>query len=701
MMYRRRFPCRTAALAAALCLFSGALPDVRAGANLGWHNRVKKTATMDITAATFFGTKSPEEFLGVVETPEGDVVAVGNSWGPPLPRGIPDEQVLGTDGRWDVPLYPLDQDRDEKGNLAPPPEENPNRTGIMVCYSPDLKKIRKLVRFGWGIASITAAEYMSDGSVVVAGTATRNFRSVAKNAGLLKIYPKRRYSGYGPIEYEKNTQPGDCYVAKLDAGLRKFQWIWIFEGHRVPPAKIWEGPKGSVVFECRTLKSITKDGLKMWEVMKIMSTGRRMVLGVHPLDGRIMIGGDYHHSTGREPWRKPVLDLYDAGGKPWARFYDWHGPLVGHNGLRLVSDSAVRKGNFMPNGDIILYIWSDGGNSVATCNPVDIRGHIPRSGLRMSMAGATVGSFCHLVRFNPDDYRDCSYTLWAAYLTFKPNSIFVGTIAGASDGRILLSGRAAGFLVQTTTRWFRAGDHYNVWRTAEGKTGGIKYKKNGWPDFIGVGGRGEFSTVFSPGFTNVLWSSCLAKCGHKQMRETTRGVAAVSVCTGAKRDDGRKLFFEDHDVAHWREFLTTIAAQAKADEMSPGKRLWDYLGDEIKKELAALKPKSIREIPDELKEKVFEEFNRLLVEGEDFWDGESWGDMEFSYYEELLLKKVDDAEIEEDDLIFINRRLLEKAYPKYVFECPKDNRPPVVDSVQPWFGGGYSDGHIYLLEKYR
>ena len=145
--FRRKAAAFAVLIAPVLAVF-----DARAGANLGWHNRVKKTATMDITAATFFGTKSPEEFLGVIETPDGEIVALGNSWGPPLPKGIPDEQVLGTDGSWDVPLYPLDQDRDEKGNLAPPPEKNPNRTGIMVFYSADLKKIRKLVRFGWGIA---------------------------------------------------------------------------------------------------------------------------------------------------------------------------------------------------------------------------------------------------------------------------------------------------------------------------------------------------------------------------------------------------------------------------------------------------------------------------------------------------------------------------------------------------------------------
>lgn len=41
----------------------------------------------------------------------------------------------------------------------------------------------------------------------------------------------------------------------------------------------------------------------------------------------------------------------------------WDGPLVGHDRFRLVSDSQVRLARFMPNGHVVIYAWSDGGNT--------------------------------------------------------------------------------------------------------------------------------------------------------------------------------------------------------------------------------------------------------------------------------------------------------------------------------------------------
>lgn len=691
----RRVACAALTL---LCAVAPLTETAHAGANLAWHQRLKKGPKMDISAATFFGAAGHEEFVGVTETSQGRIVAYGNSWGPPFPETVA-PTVLGSDSTWQVTFFPPGKEKDEEGKLLPTPESNPNRTGFILFYSDDLARIEKVVRFGWGVASITAAEIMSDNSVMIAGTATRNFRTVADSADLLKTYPKRRYAGYGPYQYDGTVQPGDCYVAKLDQDLKRFEWIWIFEGHRVPPERLYEGPDGVVVFECRTLKCITPDGRKMKEIMKIFSTARRMFCGISPLDGNILVGGDYHHSTGREPWRKPVLDLYSFNGKPYARFYDWHGPLVGTDWFRLVSDSAVRAGCFMPNGDILVYLWSDGGNTVASRNPVDLRKGVANTGLRMSMAGATVGSFCHIVRINPNDYQDCSYTLWAAYLSHKPNSIFLDRLAGAGDGKVMVAGRAAGFLVQTTTRWFRAGDHYHVNRDFEGKVVGYRYRDNGWPDYVGVGGRGEFSAVFSPGFTNVLWSSCVANAQHTAMLETRRGVVAVSRCVGPAANDGRKPFFEEHDIAHWVPFLSLLREKGAAEEPSAARRVWTRINEDIRKEMAAIRYD--REVTEEFRLKVFDELNRILFEARDLYDADAWRECSFTHYERKLLARLTAGEITDDQLTDLNRRLFEKVFPTHVFACPKANRPPVLNAVQDEFGGGHFDGHIYLLEDVK
>jgi hypothetical protein len=671
------------------------MPVARADMNVGWHHRIKKGPKMDITAATFFGGTGVEEFVGVAEAPDGDVVAYGNSWGPPFPTNV-GTSVLGIDNPWPVPLHPAGAEKDADGNPQPPPENNPNRTGFMAFYSPDLRQLKRVLRFGWGVASITAAEVMSDRRVVVAGVGTRGFRPLAEAAKSLKTYPARRFSGYGPYEYGGVPQPGDVYVAQLTPDLKGLEWVWILEGHRVAPERIYEGPGRTAVFECRTLKSIAPDGQTMREVMKFFSSDRRFLLGVGPQDGSILIGGDYHHNTGREPWRKPVLDLYTAQGEPYARFYDWHGPLVGASWFRLVSDSAVRKGCFMPNGDILVYVWSDGGNTVATQNPVDLRQGVANAGIGMSMAGANVGSFCHLVRFNPKNYRDCSYTLWAAYLPHKPNSIIPNLLAGAPDGRVMIAGGAAGFLVQTTTRWSRATDHADVIRDANGKIHGWKLDERGWPRYLGIGGRGDFSAVFSPGFTNVLWSSCLANCQHAALRATARGIVGVSRCRGASANDGRKPFFETHDLADWLGFLRLLKKQGETDAPSAGRKLWPWLSEDLRKQASAFERE--KDVTDEFKEDLFTELNQILAGRKDLYDAAVWQGGVFSDYERKLLTRLAAATIADEDLADLNRRLLEKAYPEHVYACPKSNRPPTLNAVQDEFGGGFWDGHLYLLE---
>jgi hypothetical protein len=49
---------------------------------------------MQVRAATFFGSESPESFVDVVEISDGSVVAVGNAYGPAFPNS-PKPVVLG------------------------------------------------------------------------------------------------------------------------------------------------------------------------------------------------------------------------------------------------------------------------------------------------------------------------------------------------------------------------------------------------------------------------------------------------------------------------------------------------------------------------------------------------------------------------------------------------------------------------------
>ena len=202
-----------------------------AGLHMDRHKAIKKGPKMDITAATFFGTESVEEFVSVTETSDGKVLVAGNSWAPPFPAGAP-TKVWGAGGAWKVPLCPPGMDKDRKGKAMQPPPTNPNRTGFLVLYSGDLRKIERQMRFGWGVAAISAVERMSDGGIVIAGRGTKHFAAFAGGVKVNKTRPKGPGSAFGPVEYEGDMQPGDCFIARLTPKLDDFEWIWTLQAHR-------------------------------------------------------------------------------------------------------------------------------------------------------------------------------------------------------------------------------------------------------------------------------------------------------------------------------------------------------------------------------------------------------------------------------------------------------------------------------------
>jgi hypothetical protein len=677
--------------------------------HMGWHHRVKKGDKMEMAAATFFGTGGVEEFIGVTTTPDDKIVAIGNSWGPPFPACVT-PAVLGPDQLWDVPLYPPGKEVDKGGFPLKPPDTNPNKTGFLVFYSDDLTKAESALRFGWGLANISACCITADRHLVITGSATRNFRTLAQTAKMLKIFPKPEDKTYGVVEYEGVTNPGDVYVAKLTPDLKTFVWVWILEGHRDPPAKIYEGRGGEIVFGCQGLKRITGD-VQTLEAMSETKYWGRSFMGVSPVDGTWLIGGDHQHPTGREPWRRPRLLVFTPEGNLKSRLYDWPGPLVGHDNFRLVSDSAARVASFLPNGHIVVIGWSDGGNSVFTRNPVDLEKGVKSMGLNFDGWGCSVGSFAHVARFDPNNYEDCSYIFWCSYMQTIPNSMGVDAIRGAKDGSVILLGDSPWWLVQTTTNWYQAANQYLQDVELGAVFGKQLYHPNGWPIWTGVGGRGGYCAVFTADFGTMLWSSAIARSKQVDAVETRRGVAVVgsslAVCTDVKqrtRDPG----FVEHDIAYWPEFLAALASDAQKSDPTPAKQIWKFLSDDLKTAIRTVK-KDDKSVPADVQTKVYEELTVLLAE-KGFYDEAAWKDWTCERagyhtpipavrHEKTLLAKHKSDQIAPDELRDLNRRLLERAFPKYVFRAPKENQPAFLHAVQEEFGGGYSDGHIYLLVR--
>jgi hypothetical protein len=654
------------------------------------HNKLVKGRKMKMARATFFGTDSAEEFVGVTVTPDWKVAVSGNSWGPPFPSYVPCE-VLGNDQPWNVPLK---RSSDKKEGVS---DDNPNRTGFVVFYSPDLKRAERAVRFGWGSADISDTCPMRDGSFVLVGRATRLFRATTAHVPVRKFLPAGTNEWFGPIEYEGVVLPGDVYVARLESDLKTFRWVWILEGHRKPPRRSTEGKDGQVVFNCQGLKRITADGAELltYEGTDVEHVQSRYKT-VNPKDGSILAGASWMLSTGREPWKMPWLNVYTAEGKAAAGYYTWPGPLVGHDDFRLVSDSSVRDVTVMPSGDIAITGWSDGGNSVFCNHPMDLQKVLPEVGLGMSAWGAGAQSLTHIVRFNLEDMSDAYHTLWASYLQTCPNSIYVDGIRGGRDGTVVLFGSSAGWLVQTTTDWYRAVEQYlfktkNLKRTEE-----RAYKANGWPEWQGTGGRDGYVSILSRQLDNLVWSSATPNCYPKDVVEGRDGYIAVNICTGYSRKDGRTFCILDHDVADWPGFLRKLVSQGEAPATSGAKRFWERMDADTRAALKAWKDKDVAE---ELQLMVRDSLDRVMSDSFDVYSPDVWPESDFNRNDEkrlLALCKAGTAG--GTDLGDFNRRLLERTFPEHIFACPKSNVTPVLDAIQSEYGGGASDGHIYMVQ---
>ena len=492
----------------------------------GYTAKAAKGRKIKPQAATFLGSKCAEEFVSVGAQPDGTVVALGNLWGPDLPPNL-NPKVIG-EGEWYEVTEYVDgeatiQGEDGVPKPAPLDARYPNKAGLIVRYSPDLQKILGAVRFDWGVASVESGLVAADGGIIVHGRATEHFGRFARQAGAYHEHPKPDDPRTGRFTYQGRYFPGDVYVARLSPDAGKLEWVWLLKGHR-ETGTLRFGPNGSVVFQCFGFKHISADGRNLGET-QLQGSGQRVrFLDVSPKDGTIVRGGDTCTGTGREPWRKPLFYGYDLQGKWLWSIYDWPPGLVGHDDFRLVSDSAVRVGTFDHDGNFIFYGWSDGGNTVFTRNPIDLEKGVPKQGFGMSLWGAGVGSFCHLVRLRSTDFDVLAWTVWVSYLMpddktgkDQPNGLRVNAIWPVSDGSVALTGDAGTWMIQTPDPWFRH----------------PKFDKKEYAS----GGRGPFVAVFNRDFSHLFFSRTAPGCEMRAMCETPGGLVFAGRSVGTDRDD--------------------------------------------------------------------------------------------------------------------------------------------------------------------
>ena len=402
----------------------------------------------DVLAATFIGGKGNEWLTGGGFQPDGTIVLVGNVIGPvfdlPVPVG-----VIGKDNAPPAEPKPVPQMAGNKPRLDkagnPLFEKTSWRhdgvTGFVIRTTPDLKKIISAHRLPWTAGAITSAAVAADGSIYIAGKAGDTIASIGGTVSEEQPAPEA---------IRKEGQCDHVFLAKLGKDGSKVEWVKHLKGKSDAPT-VAVNADGSIRFGGQDARTYDTAGKLLKTV--VIPGGVRKTASISPVDGSIVEGGEHHSPTGREPWRCPTLNMREPDGKLRHQLYDWGGPFVGLDNSRLVSDTAVRFVTHDAQGNILLYAWSDGGNSVMTRQPLDVREPVHHKGLGINAAGAGVLSCAYIVRIEPKTYKVIGWTIWLAFTgPNKPNSVWIDNMTQSANGSVLAVGRAAMGLWQSKNK---------------------------------------------------------------------------------------------------------------------------------------------------------------------------------------------------------------------------------------------------------
>ena len=420
----------------------------------------------DVVAATFLGGKGHEWLAGGGFQPDGRVVLVGTVLGPTFDPGV-EVSVVGTDRPAPAepkPVPATDKGKPKVDKAGNPVFEKPGwRTDgttpfVSVC-SADLKKVQAVRRFPWGTGAATAAAVGPDGAIYVAGRAAEGIASVGGDVAELPA---------GEADPNPKADKPKCdhaFLVKLTADAAKAEWVRHVKGPSAAPTLTLSADGKQVRFGAGRLFTLDAAGKTLSTIA--VPGGLKPTNSVNPVDGTIVIGGEHHWQTGREPYRCPILNVHTPDGKLKHQFYDWGGPYVGLDNCRQVSDSAVRFVTHDSDGGILFYAWSDGGNSVMTTEPFDVRQPVKPKGIGMTAAGAGVLSCVYLIRLDPKTHRVTAWTFWSATNTNnKPNSAWVQTMTRVPGGALAAAGHAAWGVWQTPNKLSDAepwGEHLMVY----------------------------------------------------------------------------------------------------------------------------------------------------------------------------------------------------------------------------------------------
>jgi hypothetical protein len=469
--------------------------------------------TVQPVAATFLGGEGDDHIHSAGFLSDGRIFATGMFHDLSFLSGVT-PQVLGRDNRHSD--FPAEVRTDRRGREY---TVHPAETPALFIFSPDLSRVESAVRLPWGAARLSSIQIGPDNEIYVLVRAAEGVDGLlaARQPDTIIPYPEAVERATARAEargHEVRLGP-NSYLFRLRPDLRSIDWMVRFEHtgleQTLSPDQRILVRRDQQIFFVDTATGQVETG----PVIPI-GRGRPHVatvaprphlhftgLVVDPRNGNFFIGGEYHSPTGLEPWRNPFLYKFLPDGTPKWTAYDWTGPIVGVEFLRYVSDSAIIKLEAGINGKLLFSGWSDGGNSVFTRNPYDLRRPVDVGGMASSIWGANVLSVAYLVQMDADTMDVSGVTRLLSYLptTNSPNSISLRAFHQLDSGDVAVFGSSAFGLIETHDGWFNPWwIQYQTNRHAQARGGSFfRLYRDGLREF-------RMSTIL-PGVTTAHFAS--------------------------------------------------------------------------------------------------------------------------------------------------------------------------------------------------
>ncbi len=449
-----------------------------------------------VEAATYWGGPDTRErftfggFLG-----DEAILLAGNFLDLGFVQGCRVE-VLGEDPPTDA--YPATEEVDRRGRRS---VTEPRRTATFALFSADLERLERVVRLPWGVATLHTLIPSADGRgpVYLAGRVGPHFPTFARSVKVTETVENPE----DPAAKRKRAPGPDACLLKLRPDFSGIDWCVVFRESGINAFLRPDGSllvrRGNELFFVGADGSVTKG-----PALEITESA----MAVDPHTGEVYFGGAYRSGTGLEPYVNPCLYKLDTNGQIVWTAYGWSGPITGVEQHRLVSDSSVSRIRVGADGRLAVSGWSDGGNTVLSRQPYDMRLLAPKSGFASSTWGAAGGvtvRIANIIHMDAETMEVDGYTQYVAYrpTSDMPTLLNIYDIASMANGEVAITGGAWQGFIETHDAWV------TPWI--------VESRENAFAEAKG----GPFFTLFRPDFSLPRMSTITP--GASGLHIATRG----------------------------------------------------------------------------------------------------------------------------------------------------------------------------------